>query len=310
MLDFNAIRTFAKVAELRSISGAARALGMAKSSVSREVGRLEASLGAKLLQRSTRQVALTDAGTAFHGHCTTILQGIEEAEIAVGHLQGAPRGLLRVACPFAFARGFLAPLLGGFLRDHPEVRVELVLNAMTRESLDPIANDVDVSIRFGPVPDSSLIAMALPTVPIRLFASPDYLERRGRPRTPEDLADHDLADFLGSIQRADAWEMHGPDGKRFLPIVPRLAVNDPATVYEAVRGGAGIGALPDIICMADVGARVLEHVLPEWSLPASEAHALFAPHRRHSPKLRAFLDWLQTQAREYLRANGGGAVFQ
>jgi DNA-binding transcriptional LysR family regulator len=190
------------------------------------------------------------------------------------------------------------------------VRVELVLNAMTRESLDPIANDVDVSIRFGPVPDSSLIAMALPTVPIRLFASPDYLERRGRPRAPEDLAAHDLADFLASIQRGEGWELHGPDGKQFLPIVPRLAANDPATIYEAVRGGAGIGALPDIICMADVGARVLEHVLPEWSLPASEAHALFAPHRRHSPKLRAFLDWLQTQAREYLRVNGGSKLFQ
>lgn len=309
MLDFNSIRTFAKVAELRSISGAARALGMAKSSVSREVGRLEASLGAKLLQRSTRQVALTDAGTAFHGHCTTILKGIEEAEIAVVHLQGAPRGLLRVACPFAFARGFLGPLLGGFLADYPEVRVELVLNGMTRESMDPIANDVDVSIRFGPVPDSSLIAMALPTVPIRLFASPTYLDKRGRPKTPDDLDDHDLADFL-SAQRGDTWELHGPDGRRLLPITPRLAVNDPATVYEAVRGGAGIGALPDIICMADLGAHVLEHVLPEWSLPASEAHALFAPHRRHSPKLRAFLDWLQAQAREYVRTNNTGISFQ
>jgi DNA-binding transcriptional LysR family regulator len=309
MLDFNSIRTFAKVAELRSISGAARALGMPKSSVSREVGRLEASLGAKLLQRSTRQVALTDAGTAFHGHCTTILKGIEEAEIAVVHLQGAPRGLLRVACPFAFARGFLAPLLGGFLHDHPEVRVELVLSAFTREAIDPIAADVDVTIRFGPVPDSSLIAMTLPTVPIRLFASPTYLDRRGRPKTPDDLADHDLSDFL-TVQRGDAWELNGPGGKRLLPIAPRLTVNDPATVYEAVRGGAGIGALPDIICMADVGARVLEHVLPEWSLPASEAHALFAPHRRHSPKLRAFLDWLQAQAREYLRVNGTGVTFQ
>lgn len=309
MLDFNAIRTFAKVAELRSISGAARALGMAKSSVSREVGRLEASLGAKLLQRSTRQVALTDAGTAFHGHCTTILKGIEEAEIAVVHLQGAPRGLLRVACPFAFARGFLGPLLGGFLADHPEVRVELVLNGMSRESMDPIANDVDVSIRFGPVPDSSLIAMALPTVPIRLFASPAYLDKRGRPKTPDDLDDHDLADFL-SVQRGESWELHGPEGRRLLPITPRLSVNDPATVYEAVRGGAGIGALPDIICMADLGARVLEHVLPEWSLPASEAHALFAPHRRHSPKLRAFLDWLQAQARAYVRINNTGVSFQ
>lgn len=305
MLDFNAIRTFAKVAELRSISGAARALGMAKSSVSREVGRLETSLGAKLLQRSTRQVALTDAGTAFQGHCTTILKGIEEAEIAVGHLQGAPRGLLRVACPFAFARGFLGPLLGGFLADHREVRVELVLSAFTRDTVDPIAADVDVTIRLGPVSDSSLIAMALPTVPIRLFASPDYLDRRGRPAAPDDLAGHDLADYL-AVQRGDAWELRGPGGKqRLLPIVPRLAVNDPATVYEAVRGGAGIGALPDIICMGDLGAHILEHVLPEWSLPASEAYALFAPHRRHSPKLRAFLDWLQAQTRQYIREHEG-----
>ncbi|HEX5752001.1 MAG TPA: LysR substrate-binding domain-containing protein [Archangium sp.] len=285
----NDVRVFARVVELRSISGAARKLGLPKSTISRNVARLEEALGARLIQRSTRGLGLTDTGTVFHRHCLRILEDVEAAEAAVSQLQGAPRGLLRVSVPATFGHFFLGPLLAEFLQRYPELRVAL---EVTNRRVDLVEEGVDVTIRAGRLADSSFISRRLGEARFVLCASPAYLRRRGTPQEPLELAAHEVADVV-PLEGSRTWRLSGPAGQQVdVTLTPRLGVNDPGMVYRVVLGGTGLGWVPEFLCAEDLRAGRLRPLLPGWSLPAAEMHALFPSQRDLAPKVRAFVDFL------------------
>src|SRR5688572_16979497 len=185
--DLNDTLIFVKVVEHGSFIAAAKALRLPKTTVSRKVQELETRLGAQLLQRTTRKLGLTEAGNVYFEHSQRIARDLEEAENAVGQLQGGPRGWLRITAPYSVGITWIAPLLGEFHARHPEVRVEMLLS---NESLDLIAKEIDVALRVGNLPDSSLQARRLAVFRTQVYASPGYLERHGEPLRPEDLQHH------------------------------------------------------------------------------------------------------------------------
>src|SRR5450432_3710334 len=182
VMDLNEILVFARVVQAGSFIAASAKLGMPKSTVSRKVSELEARLNARLLQRTTRKLALTDVGRTYYDYCARIVGEVEDAELAVSSLQNKPRGELRVTCGPNVA--FLAPILGDYLKRYPDVRLELV---STSRSVDLIEERIDVGIRAGALADSTLIAKLLGKVSWFLVATPAYLKKRKHPRTPEDL---------------------------------------------------------------------------------------------------------------------------
>jgi DNA-binding transcriptional LysR family regulator len=288
MLDLNWVRVFAKVAELRSMTAAARSLRMPKSSVSRDLAELEAMLGVRLLQRTTRRIGLTDAGLTFYPYCVRILSDAGEAEAAVSQLQAEPRGHLRVNVPIAFGQTLLGPLLADFVTRYPRVTVGLDLES---RRIDVISDDVDVVIRVGALSPSSLIARRLLVGQYRLCASPAYVAAHGMPERPDDLAQHATV----SLKFRDrVWRMQNAAGEHLdVPISPRIVVNDPATERAALLAGAGVGWLALILCADDIASgRLVCSDLAGWFLPGDDIHVLFPSNRSLSPKVRAFVDFL------------------
>src|SRR5713101_7275743 len=191
-MDLNEILVFARVVQAGSFTAAAAALGMPKSSVSRKVSDLEERLKSRLLQRTTRKLSLTDVGRTYYDYCARIVGEIEDGERAVSRLQEAPRGLLRVTAPINVA--FLGPIVSDYLKRYPEVRLDLFCTGRT---VDLVEERFDVAIRAGTLADSTLIARSLGSAGWLLVATPAYLKKHGRPRTPEDLKKHDCM-FFGS----------------------------------------------------------------------------------------------------------------
>lgn len=286
MLDLADLRAFARIADLGSVSGAARALGMPKSSASRSLARLEAAAGSALVERSTRHLRLTDAGRLLQRHARRILDDVAEAETALIGLIGVPRGTLRVSVGFTFAAGPLAAMLPRFFARHPEVRVAL---AIDNRNVDLLAEDIDVAIRIGPLPDSDLVARRLATVSLWTCASPAYLAARGTPATVEDLRPHEL---IGRVDRRSAWRFRAPGGAiQEIEVAPGTVVPEPAVLRTVLIGGAGIGRLPDF-CAADaVADGTLVRLLPEHE-DSVDVHALYPSHRSLSAKVRVFIDAL------------------
>ncbi len=286
MFDLTDLRAFARIADLGSLSAAARALGMPKSSASRSLARLEAATGSALIERSTRHLRLTDAGRLLQRHAQRILDDVGEAENALLGLIGVPRGRLRVSVGFTFAVGPLAPMLPQFLARHPEVRVALSID---NRNVDLLAEDFDVAIRIGPMPDSDLIARRLTTIALWTCASPAYLAARGTPATVEDLRSHEL---IGRVDRRASWRFRAPGGVLHeIEVVPGTVVPEPAVLQAVLVGGAGIGRLPDF-CAADaVASGALVRLLPKYD-DSVDVHALYPSHRSLSAKVRVFIDAL------------------
>lgn len=285
MLDLIDLRAFARIADLGSVSGAARALRMPKSSVSRSLVRLEEAVGAMLVERSTRHLRLTDAGLLMQRHARRILDDVDEAEDAVSVLIGAPRGDLRVSVPFTFAAGPLAPMLPRFIARYPNVRVVLTVD---NRRVDLLTEEIDVAIRIGPLPDSELIARRLATFELWPCASPAYLAGRGTPARPEDLTGHAL---IAHADREHPWRFTSRSGaQRAIEIVGAAAVPEPAVALTMLIDGAGIGRLPDFYAADALEAGTLVRVLPEWAGDRVEAHALYPSHRSLSAKVRVFID--------------------
>ena len=291
MLDLNDLRVFAHVASLRSFSAAGRALGMPKSSVSRSIARLEAELATRLIQRTTREVGLTEAGVALMERCIDVLTRVGETIDHVDSLRASPRGLLRISAGIGFGYNVLSELLPQFLARHREVDVSLEL---TSRSVDLIAEGIDVTIRMGPMPDSRLVATRLGTIQRYLCAAPSYLARRGSPQTLEELHDHDTVEMLGADGRPRRWSFsNGIDQTLQIEPQPRLSVNDPATIHRLVVNGAGVGCLSGYLCTPDVEAGRLVRLLPEWRLPPLDVNLVFPSSRALSPTVRAFVEFVK-----------------
>jgi DNA-binding transcriptional LysR family regulator len=285
VLDLTDLRAFAHIAELGSVSGAARALRSPKSSVSRALARLEQAVGVVLVERSTRHLRLTDAGLLLHRHARRILDDVGEAENAISGLIGLPRGDLRVSVPFTFAAGPLAPMLPGFMKQYPEVRV--VLNVDNRP-IDLLIDQIDVAIRIGPLRDSELIVRRLASFELWPCASPAYLAERGTPRAVKDLRSHSL---IAHADRRESWRFRTAAGAlREHGFEPASVVPEPAVLKTMLIGGAGIGLLPDFHAADALADGTLVRVLPNHTGDSVDAHALYPSHRSLSAKVRVFID--------------------
>ena len=287
MLDLIDLRAFARIADLGSVSGAARALRMPKSSVSRSLVRLEDAVGAVLVERSTRHLRMTDAGLLLQRHARRILDDVGEAESAVGGLVGQPRGDLRVSVPFTFAAGPLADMLPQFLARYPEV---LVMLTIENRVIDLLAEEYDVAIRIGPLADSELIARRLTTLALSPYASPAYLEGHPAIKAPSDLAKHRI---IGHRAAKEVWHFRSKSGaKREVEIKAQAVVPEPDVLRTMLLAGAGIGILPDFHSVGAIASGTLLRVLPDYDHRSVDVHALYPSHRSLSAKVRVFIDAL------------------
>ena len=285
----SAMEAFARVAEARSFSEAARRLGASKSLVSRQVAALEAELGARLLHRTTRRLTLTEAGQGYYEHVARILTEIADANLSVTRLQAQPRGRLRVNAPMSFGFLHLAPAIPDFLAACPEIEIDL---AMNDRFVDLVDEGFDLVIRIGRLPDSSLVARRLAPMRRCVCASPDYLARAGVPGSPDDLANHQCLGYSNTAL-PDQWSFAAPDGKPWpVKIKGRLRANNGDALRVAALKGLGLVSLPSFIVGGDLQAGTLVSVLGAYVPQDSGIYAVY-PHSRHlSPKVRAFIDFL------------------
>ena len=297
-MDLNEIVVFAKVVEAGSFVGAARELSMPKSTVSRKVSELEERLGARLLQRTTRQLSLTDAGRAYYRHAARVLLELGEAERAVTRMQEVPRGLLRVTTPINV--GYLGQLFTTFLDQFPEVTLEMVC---TQRVIDLVEEGFDVSVRIGRLADSSLIARYLGAEQSHLVASPAFLQKHAPPKQPADLAKLPVLAF-GAVPDPTTWQLVRGEERAKVSVEPRFIVNDFDLVYRAVIDGIGIALVPGHVANDDLGKGRLVRVLPEWCTPLVQYHAVYPSTRHLSPKVKAFVDHLQDKFAEFERSSG------
>ncbi len=280
---------FARVVEARGFTAAARQLGMSKSAVSKAVAALEDRLGARLLNRTTRRLSLTEVGHAFYERSARVVAEAEEAELAVTRLQEAPRGTLRLSAPLSFGLRHLGPALPGFMAAHPELRLDL---DFTDRFVDLIEEGYDLAVRIGHLPDSSLIARRLAESRLVVCAAPAYWDRRGRPERPEELGGHDCLTYAYHPNPAE-WPFAEPGGRRIAVRVDgALRTNNGDVSLQAALGGLGVVRLPTFIVGPDLAAGRLEAALTAYELPPLGVFAVY-PHNRHlSAKVRAFVDFL------------------
>lgn len=289
MEDLERMAIFAGVVEAKGFSEAARRLGLSKSVVSKQVSRLEKSVGARLLHRTTRSMSLTEAGALFYEHCARIVEEQELARRAVGRLHAGPRGVLRISASVAFGTLHIAPALPEFLARHPEVRVDMVIG----DRLVDLADEgFDLAIRIAAKPGENLVARKLAPVNRRIVATPGYLRTHGVPRTPADLAAHNCLTYTFAEPR-DAWRLRGPKGDLDLRVSGNLRLNDDEALSAAVLGGLGVALLPTFIIGRDLQAGRLRAVLSDYAPHGSNIHAVYLPTRHLPAKVRAFIDFLR-----------------
>jgi DNA-binding transcriptional LysR family regulator len=286
-VDLNEIAVFTRVVQAGSFTAAARALGMPKSTVSRKVSDLEERLGARLLQRTTRRLSLTDAGRTYFDYGVRIVSELEAAESAVGSLQDKPRGLLRVTT--GTNASWVGDIVVEFMKRNPEVQVELLATGRT---VDLVDERFDVAIRAGTLADSSLVARKLGNAAWFLVATPAYLKKHRRPRAPDDLKDHACLLF-GTGAMTVELRLERGDDTAHVAVSARLLVSDFDVLYMAAVGGLGIGLLPAFRCVEDLRTHRLERVLPEWAAPSIPVHVVYPTARHLSAKVKAFVEFVQ-----------------
>jgi len=283
------IESFVAVVEAGSFSAAAERLGAAKSAVSRRVSALEARLGVKLLNRTTRTLNLTDNGRAYFERAGRILADLAEAEQSVSDADCALRGRIRLAAPLSFGLQHLAPAINAFAAQHPEVQIDLDLND---RQVSLVEEGFDMAVRIGRLADSSLIARRLCLIRRAAVASPDYLARRGTPERPEDLVNHDGLRYT-NIPRQHFWQFTATGGREFSPEVPdRLTANNGALLTEAAVDGLGVTVQPSFIVHRELADGRLRTILDTWPIPSEAMYAVFPPGRYQSRRVRELADFL------------------
>jgi molybdate transport repressor ModE-like protein len=292
---------FAKVGELGTISAAARALGLPKSSVSRAVAKLENVFSARLVERSTRSVTLTEIGRALHAHCLNLVAEAENAEAEIAAHQGHPSGRLRVSAPYSMGHIVLRPFLPGFLERYPDVDLQLQL---TDRTLNPVTDGYDVVIRIGWLEDSNLIARKIADVNAVLVASRKYLDVHGLPKSVEELANHAVV----GLPTNESFPLQLTNGSdRFdVRVWPRFACNDPMMNLQMVEQGYALAPVSLFVAAHKVASGELIRVLPDYQIyNPPTVYALYAGRTALSPKIAVFLDFLKEVAD---RVRGGGGL--
>ena len=291
--DFEGIAMFAKVAEERSFAAAARAMGVSVATVSRAVTRLEERLGGRLLNRTSRRLALTDYGRTLAERASKIYAEAEEAEDFARNATSRPRGLVKLAAPLSFGTRWVAPLLPKFFRRYPDVAVELHL---TDARTDLIGEGFDAALRIATMEDSSLVARKI--VPVRRFvvASPEYIARHGRPRDPRELNGHQCLSYVYRAKH-DVWRFtHLKSGEvRSITPAGRLRGTGIEAVLPTVLEGLAMTELPDFIATQYFREKQLEPVLADWSLAGGALYFVTPTARARPAKISALADFLVTE---------------
>ncbi|MEM9958010.1 MAG: LysR family transcriptional regulator [Pseudomonadota bacterium] len=283
---FREIEVFVTVAQEGAFSAAARKIGLSPASLTRLISGLEERLGVRLFNRTTRRVSLTDDGRRFFGDAEHVLQALNAAEAAASGSSDAPTGLLRVTAPTIFGQRHLAPILRDFLDAHPQVRAELLL---LDRAVDLIEEGIDVALRIGELPDSSLIAKRIGAVRRVVVAAPSYLDAVGEPKEPSDLRAHQIVHFSGGAATLD-WEFVAAGRRTVVRINPRLVTNTLPAALDAARDGWGVARSLSYQVRDDIASGRLVQVLRPFDDRAMPIHFLHAEGRQASPRTRRFID--------------------
>lgn len=297
---FEAMRTLVAAVDGGSLSAASRTLNLPLPTVSRRVSDLETMLGSQLVVRTSRKLLLTEAGSAYVASARRVLEELAEAERAASGEYRAPRGELLITAPIMFGKMHVAPIIHDFLSAYPEVTVRL---ALTDGVVDLVESHVDVAVRLGDLPDSTLVAKRVGEVRWVTCASPDYIARRGVPASPDDLRDHECIAYEGLELWRD-WTFAGPRGEQAVVIRPRYSVNTADAVIAGAAAGIGVAYIISYQVADSVRDGILVPILRDWAPPSFPVQIVHMP-RPHQPlKLRAFLDFVAPRLQQRLRAIG------
>jgi len=291
MQDLNDLYYFSMVVDHGGFAATERALGIPKSRLSRRVSQLEIDLGVRLLQRSTRRFAVTDVGQSVHRHTQSMLAEAQAAREVVDRLSAEPRGLVRLSLPVGIAQQMMPRLMPEFLARYPQVRIQM---QVTNRRVDVINEGFDVAFRVRSKldDDGSLVMRSFGQIQELLVASPNYLDRAGRPKDPDELASH-VTLSVHEDEVRQRWELQSPTGEsRRIELKPRLSGFDFPMLMALVKDGLGITMLPETLCADAVRNGDLEVVLPDWRLPQGIAHLVFASRRGLLPAVRVLIDFL------------------
>jgi len=294
MLDLQQLASFLAVVRAGSFVGAADATGLSKAAVSRHVTELEATLGVRLLHRTTRRLSLTDEGQRFHVRAGELMEALQDLETETASSGGEASGLLRINAPVTFGNLHLAPLWPRFLAEHPKVSLDIVLNDRV---VDLVDEGYDLAIRITTLGSSQLVSRRLATTRIVLCAAPAYLDAHGAPAHPRDLAAHEV--FAYSYWTGgDDWRFNGPDGEVSVRVHPRIRSNSGDTCRVAALEGRGIILQPEFLVGPDLRAGTLVELLPGYRSLELGIHAVY-PTRKHLPmKTRRLVDFLAAAFRD------------
>lgn len=288
-----AFHAFSRVAESGSFSAVAREMGTTQPAISRQIAALEDHLGARLLHRSTRALALTEDGKDLLAHTARVLEAVEEAQAAVGRRRTSPAGLVRIGSSVGFGRLFIAPRIRALLERHPELSIDLALSDGIQ---DLIGEGLDLAVRIGEVDDTALIARRIGSTDRLVIASADYLDRHGEPTHPAELADHACLIFNRIASPLD-WHFTGPGGPLTVHVSGRFQSNNGEAMREAVLAGMGIGFLPAWVFRGELVSGEARAILRDWQSPRTPINAVYPSRRYLAPRTRAVLDFLVDEFR-------------
>jgi len=283
------MEAFATVVDQGGFTDAAKKMGISKSAVSKHISSLEARLGARLLNRTTRRVSATEIGLAYYDRARRVLSDAGEADALVASMQSAPAGLLRLSVATDFGVNHLSPILGDFLQQFPDITVNMVLN---NRYVELISEGFDMAIRMGDLEDSSLRARKLTETQMRMIAAPSYFEKHGRPTRLDDLNSHKLLHYSNQAS-GNAWKITAPSGEeRQIRSAGWLSVNDGQSLLNACIAGLGIAYLPSFLYANAMEQVQVVDVMPDLPIERTGIYAVYPPGRYTQPKVRAFIDFL------------------
>jgi DNA-binding transcriptional LysR family regulator len=298
------LAVLAKVVDLNGFSAAARALGVPKAAVSRAIADLEAGLGVRVLERTTRRIGLTPAGRLLYPHAKRVVEETDAARAVIAKLHAPVAGPLRVIADPTYGRVLLTPLVPRFLEAFPDMPLEV---AMDNENG---VEGWDVAIRpQTAAPDPAITGRLLGAPPALLCATAAYLQQRGLPTRPEDLRGHDLLTPEATDLPEFRLKLERGSQRAEVPLAPKLAINDPAVLHAATAAGLGIGLLPEFLCRQGLATGRLKSVLPEWTLPPAAAlYALYPASLEADPRVQRFVDFLAANIVPALAASNSSAA--
>ena len=284
----NSMTIFVQVAEKEGFTAASEKLGLSRAQISKSVMQLEEHLGARLLNRTTRRVSLTETGRIYYDRCKLILNDIEEMEGVAGEQTSSPHGTLTLSAPTSFGILQLQKVIPEYIKHYPNVKVSL---SLADRFIDVVSEGFDVGIRIAKLEDSSLIARKIAPCKQVFCASPEYLNKKGTPKVPTDLELHSCLVYSNDL-KPDTWALHGPEGIQSIKVSGPVCADNGDVLKEAAVAGLGVTLLPTFIVGADIKSGSLQQILSDYCPPEISVYAVFPSHRYLSAKVRTFVDFL------------------